>query len=240
MKLPTLGGFELRRFEELASTQTTLADLVRAGEPVGIVFAENQTTGRGRFDRVWLSERGDSLTVSLAFHEYADHPQPYLIGMQVAIAAASALHCQLRWPNDLTFEGRKLGGILTEIIRDKAGRSIPVVGVGINLNQSEFAPEIAETATSALRIHGGRYDAFRTVTKILDRLQDFPEPTAWADLQPSWEIFDATPGKMYKLPSGELAVAIGVGSNGQLICSVDGESHAVFAADAIFGTAQSS
>ena len=235
MRQPTENEASFLRYDELASTQSTLAECIRRGENVGIVFAEHQYAGRGRFVRICIRAKSDSLTVSMAFHAYANHPKPYLIGMSVAIAAASALHAQLRWPNDLTFEGRKLGGILTEVIVDPSGNKIPVVGIGINLNQTDFAPEIAEIATSAFLIHGSRYDAARLVPKILDRIEDLPEPSSWADLEPSWELFDATPGKLYKLSSGELAVAIGVGSDGQLICSVDGESQAVFAADAIFG-----
>lgn len=223
-------------FDSLPSTQTTLVEKVKNGEKVGVVYAHSQTSGRGRFDRVWLSQESASLTFSMAFHEYADHPRAYLVGMAVAIAAAGQLHCQLRWPNDLTFEGKKLGGILSEIVLSPQGHRIPVVGVGINLNQLEFPEEIAETATSARRIHGGTYDPRRVANRIIERLIDLPEPDSWSLLEPAWTLFDRTPGKMYRLPSGEIAVALGIGSDGQLICSVDGESHSVLAADAIFGT----
>lgn len=150
-------------------------------------------------------------------------------------AAAGVLHSQLRWPNDLTFDGRKLGGILSEIVVDPRGRRVPVVGLGINLNQAEFAPEIAEVATSLHRLRGGSYDPEAIARKILDRFIDLPEPTSWNALEPAWSLFDRTPGKLYRLPNGEFAVALGVGSDGQLIASVDGESVSVLAADAIFG-----
>jgi BirA family transcriptional regulator, biotin operon repressor / biotin---[acetyl-CoA-carboxylase] ligase len=235
MHAPTDGGYEWVSLEEAESTQTVAAEFVRAGARVGVVFAAEQTAGRGRFGRPWASVRGDSLTFSLVFHNYADHPRPYLIGMSVAAAAAGTLHSQLRWPNDLVEGGRKVGGILTELILDSHGRRIPVVGVGINLNQSEFPVELEDIATSIAQVRGGLYDPETIGRRILKRLMTLPEPATWSDLAPIWGLFDATPGKKFQLPSGEVAVALGVGSEGQLLCSVDGETRSVLAADAIFG-----
>ena len=236
MKLPS-GTWD--RHETVASTQDLASEALTTGAPIGIVTARLQTAGRGRFGRPWLTGEGDSLTASLIFDAYADHPRPYLIGMTVALAAAGALHAQLQWPNDIVSGRKKLGGILTEVKRDSRGRSIPVVGIGINLNQREFPEEIADRATSLHLIQGGSYDAESILKRILNRLSSLPEPNGWDDLSPIWDLFDATPGKLYVLPTGEIAVALGVGSEGQLMCSIDGESQAVLAAEAFFGQATS-
>lgn len=236
MKSPVGGRYGWEILEEVASTQNVAAEALRVDAPIGIVFAHQQSQGRGRFGRTWLSRRGDSLTFSLIFHEYADHPKPYLVGMSVALAVAGAMHCQLRWPNDLVENGRKMGGILTEMLIDPSGRRVPVVGVGVNLNQAEFPPEIAEFATSATLAHGGSYDARTVAEKIVERLAALPEPDSWDVLAPIWNLFDATPGKRFRLATGEEAVALGIGSEGQLLCSVDGESQAVMAAEALFGS----
>lgn len=217
------------------STQNLAAEYLLRGSTVGVVFAHDQVQGRGRFGRPWLSAPGDSLTFSLVFREYADHPRPYLVGMAVALAAAGALHCQLRWPNDLVEGERKLGGILTELLPDEQGRRVPVVGVGINLNQSSFPEEVAAIATSAHLMHGGSYDPRQVGEDILKRLSGLPEPTSWSALAPIWGLFDATPGKRFRLATGEEAIALGIGSDAQLLCSVDGESRSVMAADALFG-----
>jgi BirA family biotin operon repressor/biotin-[acetyl-CoA-carboxylase] ligase len=235
MRSPLDGGNEWRVLDESPSTQSAAAEILRSGERVGVVFAHEQTEGRGRFGRPWSSRRNDSLTYSLIFREYADHPRPYLVGMCVAIAAAGVLHCQLRWPNDLAEGGKKMGGILTELLPDENGRKVPVVGVGINLNQTEFQGELAEIATSAALIHGGSYDSEAIGRRIVSRLPDLPEPDSWEALAPIWNLFDATPGKRFRLVSGEEAIALGIGSEGQLLCSVDGESQSVLAADAILG-----
>jgi BirA family biotin operon repressor/biotin-[acetyl-CoA-carboxylase] ligase len=235
MKSPLDGGRVWEVLEETASTQAVAAERLLQGAPTGVVFTHHQTAGRGRFDRKWHSQRGDSLTFSLVFSAYADHPRPYLVGMAVAAAAAGVVHCQLRWPNDLIEGDRKVGGILTDLLPDADGRRVPVVGVGINLNQTEFPEEIADRATSLHLLHGGAFDAEQVARKIVRRLEVLPEPNAWSDLWPVWELFDATPGKSYRLPTGEDAVGLGIGSEGQLLASVEGESRAIFAAEALFG-----
>lgn len=221
-------------FDEVLSTQDLAVNAVKDGGG-GVFFARHQTMGRGRFGREWFSDPGASLTMSLAFTDYPDHPMPYLIGMTVAMAAAAVLHCELAWPNDLVSGARKLGGVLTEIASDDQGRRIAVVGVGINLNQRKFPLDIADFATSMALDRGGSYDAGEIAHKIVERFPNLPEPQSWADLAPVWRLFDHTPGKRYRTPTGEEAIALGVGPDGQLMCSVNGETTSIMAADAIFG-----
>lgn len=234
MRSPLLDG-PLVEVDEVPSTQTVVAEGVRAGNGPGAVLALHQTEGRGRFDRVWLSEPGASLNLSMAMRGYADHPEPWLVGMALAIAAAGALHCRLRWPNDLSLDGRKLGGILTEIVEDPQGRRIPVVGIGVNLNQRSFPAEIADRAISLVQHREGTYAARSVADAILARLEDMPEPTEWRALETAWCLFDDTSGKRYTLPDGREAVGLGVGPHGELLCAVDGESLTVMAGDALFG-----
>lgn len=221
--------------DEAGSTQSVVAEHLRSGEAVGAVLALHQTHGRGRFDRQWISEPGGSLNLSLAMSMYADHPAPWLVGMGIAIATAGALHCQLRWPNDLVLQGRKLGGILTEIIEDTHGRRVPVVGVGVNLNQTSFPEALAATATSLALQRQATFEPEAIAQAILTRLADVPEPDAWQSLEAAWGLFDDTPGKRYRMTDGAEAIALGIGPRGELLCSIEGESTTVMAADALFG-----
>lgn len=239
MKSPLDAG-EWLRLDEVESTQFDAAENLKSGGNVAVVFARNQTKGKGRFNRAWLSEPGESLTMSLIFRDYADHPAPQFIGMAVACAVAGTLHCELQWPNDLVFGGKKVGGVLTELLPDAHGRRVPVVGVGVNLNQKQFPDDIADRAISIAMYRGGLHDPLTIAEGILDRLKLIPEPDDWSSIQPVWMLFDHTPGKSYFLPDGSEAVAIGVGPDGRLICAVDGESSSVLAAEAIFGTSDSS
>jgi len=219
---------------EVGSTQTLAAKLLMAGSAPGLIVADLQTEGRGRFGRSWFSAPGESLCMSLIFHDYANHPKPWLIGMASAIAAAGAIRSQLQWPNDLTIGGRKTGGLLTEMLPDAAGRKIPVVGIGINLLQETFPDEIRERATSVKLARGVSLDREAIVTDILERLKRLPEPDAWPSLQPAWQCFDDTPGKRYRLPDGQVAVALGIGPEGELIGSLEGETVTIMAAEAFF------
>lgn len=223
------------RFEELKSTQTYAADLVRKGEIPGIIFADHQSHGRGRFDRQWLSERGDSFTATFVFDQYQNHPFPWLVGMSVALAAAASNQLQLQWPNDLTLSGKKVGGILTELVTAPNGSKFPLVGIGINLNQKSFEPEIADRATSLRMASGNSHDPEAILQSLLTSISNVPEPDSWESIEPAWMLFDETPGKQYKLFNGTVAQALGIGPNGQLICSIAGETHSILAADAIFG-----
>lgn len=171
--------------------------------------------------------------MSLILPEQAGHPRPWVLGMAAACAAAGVLHCRVRWPNDLLLEGKKLGGILTELLRDRDGREVPVIGIGVNLNQTSFPAEISETATSLAMQRPGNYDSIEIAMKIVEAFNRMPEPDDWPSLAAIWMMFDETPGKKFRLPEGDEAVAIGIGPHGELICSVKGESKAVYAADAI-------
>jgi BirA family biotin operon repressor/biotin-[acetyl-CoA-carboxylase] ligase len=122
---------DVRRFTEVDSTNRVAADLVRAGAPDGVVVvADHQTAGKGRRGRTWESRPGTALLVSAVLR-----PAPRLVTLAAGVAAveaceaAAAVPVGLKWPNDLLAEdGRKLGGILSELVDGGA-----VVGLGVNL-----------------------------------------------------------------------------------------------------------
>jgi BirA family biotin operon repressor/biotin-[acetyl-CoA-carboxylase] ligase len=221
--------------DEVASTQEVAADLLKGSTKVpGVIFAHHQAQGRGRFGRTWESARGDSLTMSLILSHYADWPQPWLIGMSVAVAAATCLGCQVRWPNDLALDGRKLGGILTEIVPGANGARVPVVGIGVNLNQAAF-PEDLSHATSIFMQTSIRKDAQEVAVRILQELEKMPEPSTWGAIEPRWRMLDATPTKEYRLHDGSVVTALGVSETGSLLALKDDERIEVLAAEALFG-----
>lgn len=228
-----LEGRELLILDEAPSTQAAAASALHVSPNVGAVLARHQTSGRGRFNREWFAEPNDSLACTYIFRAQKNHPKPYLLGMALAAAAAGIIHCQLKWPNDLQIDGRKVGGILTEVVKDADGSSVALVGVGINLNQREFPSEIADRAVSLYQAHGWVSDPVSLAHKIDERLQLLPEPSDWSVVQEAWDLFDATAGTMYRPADGRLVEAIGIGSEGQLIGERDGECIAIYAADAI-------
>lgn len=230
MKDPLGEGRGWRMVESVDSTQRLATDLLRAGEPIGAVLAREQTVGVGRFGRAWHSPPGTSLSLTLILRGYEGFPAPQFVGMAVALAAASAMRCNLAWPNDLMIHGKKVGGVLTEIVD-----GVPLVGVGANLGAEAFPPEIADRATSLKLEFGGDHPPEAIAGRIVAVLRTLPEPDSWAALSPIWSMFDRTPGKRYRLSSGEEGVALGIGGDGSLLCSVEGETRSVMAADALFG-----
>lgn len=226
--------------DQVASTQTAIAELVAAGQTEVILYAHHQSGGRGRFGRPWVSAEGESLTMSIAFGAYFGHPRPWLLGMACACATAEVLDLNIRWPNDLGLHGRKLGGILTELFPDEKGRMMPCVGIGINVGQTSFPEELRDRASS-LALEGRPTPPLdQLAVTIIDRLRQFDDPQEWTDIEPHWMPRDATPGKSYRLPNGDVAVATHVGPGGELHCLLDGEPRTVLAADSIFGTSLAS
>ncbi len=225
MRLPAGEWLEL---ETIDSTQSFLERAIKAGGEVpAAVRAEHQSAGRGRLGRTWIDAPSDSLILSIAMAAYRNHPRPWLLGMALACAAAGVLHCRVRWPNDLYLEGRKLGGILTEVFD-----GIPVLGLGVNLNQRSFPEEIADRAISLAMHRPPDYDPEKIGRMIWARFSGLPEVADWPDLAPIWLLYDDTPGKRFRTPEGDEAVAMGIGPHGELLGSVNGESRIVLAAEA--------
>ncbi len=135
LQLPTLAGFSVEVLPEIDSTNTELMRRARAGrtEPT-LLVAEQQSAGRGRLGRAWISQSGQSLTFSLGL---LLQPASWN-GLSLAVGAsvADSLHggVQLKWPNDLWVGGRKLAGILIETQQaSQSAARYAVIGVGINI-----------------------------------------------------------------------------------------------------------
>lgn len=147
--------------DRIGSTNTALYELGRAGEPEGLVIvAEEQTAGRGRLDRRWISPRAKSLLVSVLCRPSVAEERQGLLAAAAGLAAvegceATGVHgVGLKWPNDLVWEDRKLGGILIESGADLRSDPFYVVGMGMNVRwePEDFPPEIRDTAASLLQV----------------------------------------------------------------------------------------
>jgi len=147
----------------LLSTCTSTNDVVKniavQGATEGtVVIAEEQTSGKGRYQRHWFSSRGKGLYLSVLLRP--PQPEISLLTLSAGLAVAEALwdvsgvKVCLKWPNDLLWEGKKLGGILSESSFIGNQLNYVVVGIGININHSEedFPANIRETAISLKQI----------------------------------------------------------------------------------------
>jgi BirA family biotin operon repressor/biotin-[acetyl-CoA-carboxylase] ligase len=137
------------------STNTDALEAARAGAAHGSVyFADQQLAGRGRGDHAWHSAAGAGLYVSVLLCPPMPARRlpllPLAAGLATAdaIRAVSGLKVDLRWPNDLMIGARKTGGVLVESKTDASKVTFAVVGIGINVHQRAFAPDLATPATS--------------------------------------------------------------------------------------------
>ena len=131
--------FTLEVLDEVASTNTYLMQHKHAAHAT-CVAAHVQTHGKGRRGRTWVSQLGASLTFSLLWRFQCGAAALSGLSLCVGVALIRALgdfdvnSAQLKWPNDVLIEGKKLAGILIELQGDLEGPSVAVIGVGINLN----------------------------------------------------------------------------------------------------------
>jgi BirA family transcriptional regulator, biotin operon repressor / biotin---[acetyl-CoA-carboxylase] ligase len=176
---------DVRRHPEVDSTNRVAADLARAGAPDGVVVvADHQTAGRGRRGRSWVAPPGSSLLVSVLLRPGLLRPgllrpgpvrgPPALTTVACSLAAADAVADvagfgpALRWPNDLYAGGRKLGGVLAEVVDGGA----VVLGLGLNLRWPSGVPEpLAGIAVTAEEAGGHAVDRDEVLAAFLDHLE---------------------------------------------------------------------
>ncbi len=237
MKSPLSVG-PLVTIDVVGSTQDEAIRLLLFDSPAGIVHALHQTAGRGRFYRKWESTPNSSLTVSFVFEMEASQIQPWLVGMGVACAVATAFQILVQWPNDLVIGNKKIGGILTEIASNSEGKRFAVIGLGLNLLESAVPWDLADTATSLESCLGKRILPTEALEAVLSSMERIPEADSWNDLKEVWAGLDSTAGKVYKSPEGRIGIAKSIGGQGELLADFGGTIEPVFAADAFFGTSE--
>jgi BirA family transcriptional regulator, biotin operon repressor / biotin---[acetyl-CoA-carboxylase] ligase len=137
----------------VGSTMDVARDLARAGAPHGTtVLADEQTAGRGRFQRRWVAPVGDNLTFTILTRPPLPVAERLSIVAALAVAdaaEAAGVPVRFKWPNDVLARGRKLAGILIEGELEGSSPTFALVGIGLNVNQdSRAAAEIADIAIS--------------------------------------------------------------------------------------------
>jgi BirA family biotin operon repressor/biotin-[acetyl-CoA-carboxylase] ligase len=164
-------GTPHRHFRVTDSTNARARELVEAGAPGGtVVTATEQTAGRGRQGRTWTAPPSKALLYSAVLRPLDERHLLLPLSVPLAVCEAAeelqpGIECQVKWPNDVWVEGRKLAGVLIEA---KPQDGWAVIGVGLNLSiaPDEFPPELRDTAISILSaLEGGRESPRRCLAK---------------------------------------------------------------------------
>jgi BirA family biotin operon repressor/biotin-[acetyl-CoA-carboxylase] ligase len=185
------------RFDSLPSTNTEAARQAASGAAEGLcVVAREQTAGRGRRERAWASPRDAGLYFSVVLRPPTEPGRWPLLTLAAAVAVADALaevcalETDIKWPNDVLAGGRKLCGILAETAEGARGRAC-VLGVGVNLSNGAFPPDLKETATSVEEQAGAAPDAERLLASLLRslarRYETLQGPGGPAQILADWE-----------------------------------------------------
>lgn len=164
------------RYDSLPSTNTEAASQAVRGAAEGLcVVAREQTRGRGRQERVWASPPDAGLYFSIVLRPRLKLEAWPLITLSAALAVqdalreACALETDIKWPNDILCDGRKLCGILAETVETKTGRAC-ILGIGINLNERAYPPELGAHATSVEGATGKAADSERVLAALVTQL----------------------------------------------------------------------
>ena len=165
-------------YESVGSTNDIVRDLHESGSCRGAaIFAEEQTAGRGRRGRVWHSPTCSNLYCSLGWHFNCSLDALSGLSLMVgamlaeAISQSCGVEVQLKWPNDLYFEERKLGGVLIESLGEFEGFQVVVIGIGLNVTMPMPAAAVIDRPwTDLSKASGEVIDRNRLAVTVLDQL----------------------------------------------------------------------
>lgn len=198
-------------FVSLPSTNDAAKELARRGYPEGtLLVADSQSAGRGRLGRSWESPPGTGIYLTLLLRPPlppSELPKLTLtaaVAVVQAVRAATGLATGIKWPNDIIFQGKKLGGILTEMETESEAMSHVVLGVGLNVNMPTFPAPLAGIATS-LASTGQTYSRLaivRALLAALDSLYDSFRRQEFPAILDQWRRASVTLGRSVTVRRG--------------------------------------
>lgn len=234
------------------STNAELAERARKGAAHGtLLVAEEQTAGRGRRDRTWSAPAHSSLMVSALVRPRADPalwgwlPLLTAVAVAEAVQGAGAADTEIKWPNDVLVAGRKIAGVLCEVVPgtgdgtgDGAGRAAVVAGWGLNVDQA--AGELPGPQATSLRLAGADTDRGRVLHRALERWSCWYRRWDGGDVaavRTAYESLSSTLGAEVRalLPTGATVEgrAVALADSGGLVIRAGRREVVVAAADVV-------
>lgn len=228
------------------STNAHLLKQSAAGLPSGqVCLAEQQTAGRGRRGRHWISPFGSNIYLSVLWRYPLAPVELSGLSLAAGLAIVRALACHgvvgvgLKWPNDILWQGRKLAGLLLEVTGESEGPSQVVLGVGLNTNLSRRQAEAIDQPWVDLASipQGEKISrnqlAAELVSQLLEALDCF-EKYGLSPLLAEWRHYDLYHGKPVQLRMGNRTIEgthHGIDKTGALLLSNDGDVRAYHAGE---------
>lgn len=237
-------GKKIVYLRSVDSTNRYARQLAADGAEQGtLVLADEQTAGRGRRGRGWISPAGEGIFMTLILRPYAHPSHVAVLSLQTALAVARAisraceLDARIKWPNDIVCGGRKVCGMLLEMNADEQSVHDVVAGIGINVHQKAFEGDIARTASSLDLLTGRTICRADVVRAFLEEYEavDALAKTGTDALMQAYRERSATLGQRVQVISAAgsfTGTAMDVTDSGSLIVrGDDGKDREVLAAD---------
>lgn len=244
LKTKFVGGV-ISHYREVNSTQEIAKKLAAGGSEEGtLVVAETQTAGKGRRNRNWFSPKG-GIYLSIILRPKLAPSQAPLMALLAGVAAAKTirelykLKAELKWPNDILVNDKKVGGVLIEIAAETDAINWLVVGIGLNANTktASFPPELRTTAVSLEEGCGRKIPRVELVRRLLEEIERLYlvfDNQGSAPILEGWKSMTNTLGVPVRVTNGEVieGKAVDVDQDGALIIkTADGEIRRVVAGD---------
>ena len=239
-------GRKVVYYDETDSTNNRAKDSGEKNGAHGTLFiADKQNAGKGRRGRAWESPSGKSIYMTILLRpQITPDKAPMLtliMGLSVAegIRKVSGAETEIKWPNDIVMNKKKVCGILTEMATEMEYVNYVVIGVGINVNQEYFSEGIKEIATSLYEETGTVYQRSELIAAVLERFEKnyemFLETGDLSAVRKAYDSILVNRGQEVKVlePGNEYrAVAEGINKNGELIVRLsDGRQKNIFAGE---------
>jgi BirA family biotin operon repressor/biotin-[acetyl-CoA-carboxylase] ligase len=237
---------QILHFESLSSTSIEAARRAVEGGAEGLcIVAREQTAGRGRLDRQWVSPKDAGLYCSIILRPKFDQSRWPLLTLMVAVVVHDTLldthdlKTDIKWPNDILSNDKKLCGILAETVETPLGRAV-ILGVGINLKKNSFPAELEGVATSVEAAVGSVEHSGVVLERLLDLLgryyQILQGPAGAEEIVREWSRRSSyVNGKRIRVANGEEileGITRGLEGDGALRVETDtGEIKTVRAGD---------
>lgn len=210
-----------------------------------LVLAETQTNGKGRFQREWFSPKGTGLFCSLFLkpnlHLYDISKVTSIICAAIAKTLIKMnIPILVKWPNDIYLNGKKLGGILTEMRGDMDQINYLIIGFGLNINQlnNDFPEELQEVAISLRSCFNKKFNREEILNSVLNNFEYFYKLlTCDSKCQEAFDIIKNNSYVLHKevqIIRGNNKITgtvIGLGENGELILDTNGSIEKIFSGE---------
>lgn len=236
----------LRCYDEVDSTNLEMIRLAKEGAPHGtLVVADSQSAGKGRLGRKWVSPKGTGIWMSILLRPDIAPQSASMLTLVAALAVVKGIDCetglpvQIKWPNDVVLEGRKICGILTEMSTEAGAIRYVIPGIGINVNMTEFPSELTETAASLRMVLGRPLKREPLIARVMEAFEKyyarFLETEDLSGLMEEYNRCSVNLGRQVRVLDGATPYqgeAMGIDSQGSLVVKMaDGRLRRVISGE---------